>query len=91
MPPSLRSAMSANASGSKSTPSDTHTAPRRATISSDDMRWKSNRWQREWMVAGTFCGSVVHRMNTTWAGGSSSVFSSALNAAVDSMWTSSMM
>ena len=43
------------------------------------------------MVSGTFCGSVVARMNTTWLGGSSSVFSSALNAAVDSMWTSSMM
>ena len=43
------------------------------------------------MVAGSFCGSVVARMNTTCAGGSSSVLSNALNAAVESMCTSSMM
>ncbi len=24
-----------------------------------------NSWQREWMVAGTLCGSVVQRMKTT--------------------------
>jgi hypothetical protein len=32
------------------------------------------------MVAGSFCTSVVARMNMTFSGGSSSVFSSALNA-----------
>ena len=52
---------------------------------------KSYRWQRLWIVAGTFCGSVVHRMNLTWSGGSSIVLSSALNAAEESMCTSSMM
>ena len=52
---------------------------------------KSNRWQRDWIVAGTLCGSVVQRMNFTCSGGSSMVLSSALNAAVESMWTSSMM
>jgi len=35
--------------------------------------------------------SVVAKMNLTWAGGSSSVFSSALKAFFDSMCTSSMM
>ncbi len=45
------------------------------------MRWKSKRWQREWIVSGTLCGCVVARMNTTCDGGSSSVLSSALNAA----------
>ena len=90
-PPSARCAIKSSASPSNSTPSDTHTAPKRATMASADMRRKSNRWQREWMVSGTFCGSVVARMNTTWLGGSSSVFSSALNAATESMWTSSMM
>jgi hypothetical protein len=43
------------------------------------------------MVGRTFFGSVVARTNTTWAGGSSSVFSRALDAAVESMWTSSTM
>ena len=46
---------------------------------------------RERMVAGTFWISVVARMKMTCAGGSSSVFSRALKAAVDSMCTSSMM
>ena len=35
---------------------------------------KSNRWQRERMVSGTFFGSVVQKMNLTFGGGSSSVF-----------------
>ena len=60
-------------------------------MSSGPMRVKSYRWQRERMVAGTFWISVVARMKMTWAGGSSSVFSNALKAAVDSMCTSSMM
>ena len=47
--------------------------------------------QRERMVSGSFCGSVVAKMNFTCGGGSSSVLSSALNAATDSMCTSSMM
>lgn len=44
------------------------------------MRRKSNRWQRDRMVAGTLWISVVARMKSTWDGGSSSVFSRALNA-----------
>ena len=55
------------------------------------MRRKSNRWQRDRMVAGTLWISVVARMKSTWDGGSSSVFSRALNAPVDSICTSSMM
>ncbi len=43
------------------------------------------------MVGSTFCGSVVASTKITWAGGSSSVFSSAFDAAVESMWTSSTM
>ena len=60
-------------------------------MDSAEMRRKSKRWQRLRIVAGSFCGSVVARMKTTYAGGSSSVFSKALNAEVDSMCTSSMM
>ena len=55
-----------------------------------EMSRKSNRWQRERMVAGTFTGSVVEKMNLTCWGGSSRVFSSALKASLVSMWTSSM-
>ena len=46
--------------------------------------------QRDSTVTGTFCGSVVASTKTTCGGGSSSVFSMALKAWVDSMWTSSM-
>ena len=90
-PPSARRAINSSASPSNRTPSAVHTAPSLDTMDSGAMRRKSKRWQREWMVSGTFCGSVVHKMNTTCDGGSSSVFSNALNAAVESMWTSSTM
>jgi hypothetical protein len=55
------------------------------------MRRKLWRWQRERMVSGSLCASVVAKMNFTCPGGSSSVLRSALNAAPESMWTSSMM
>ena len=54
-------------------------------------RCTSKCWVRLRMVGSTFCGSVVASTNTTWSGGSSSVFSSAFDAAVESMWTSSRM
>ena len=54
-------------------------------------RRRSKRWQRERTVTGTLRISVVAKTNFTCGGGSSSVFSSALNALRDSMWTSSMM
>ena len=65
---------------------------RRATITSTEMRWKSKRWQRERIVAGRRCGSVVASMNN----GVRRRFlqrslSSALNAPVESMCTSSTM
>ena len=60
-------------------------------MSASGMRPNSKRWQRERMVAGIFCSSVVARMKTMYAGGSSSVFNSALKAAFDSICTSSMM
>ena len=47
--------------------------------------------QRESTVTGTFCGSVVARMNSTCPGGSSRVLSIALNAWFESWWTSSIM
>ena len=52
---------------------------------------KLNCKQRDSTVTGTFCGSVVARINFTWAGGSSSVLSMALNALFESMCTSSMI
>ena len=61
----------------------------RATIASMDTRRKSKRWQRDVIVAGISCSSVVARMKMACGGGSSSVFSSALKAPVVSMCTSS--
>ena len=55
------------------------------------MRWKSKIWQRDKIVGRILCFSVVAKMNTACAGGSSSVFRSALNALAESMWTSSRM
>jgi hypothetical protein len=43
------------------------------------------------MVAGTLWSSVVARMNIRCSGGSSRIFSRALKAGVESIWTSSMM
>jgi hypothetical protein len=55
------------------------------------MGLKSKRWHRESTVVGILRGSVVASTNTTWAGGSSSVFRKALKAGPESMWTSSTM
>lgn len=52
---------------------------------------KSNSSDLDRIVSGTFSISVVARMNFTCAGGSSRVFRSALNAPVESIWTSSMI
>ena len=90
MPPSQASEMKSRASSSWGNPSLVHTAWRWARMSFWEMRRKSKRWQRETMVAGTFWGSVVARMNTTWGGGSSRVLSRALKAELESLCTSSM-
>ena len=66
-------------------------ASRFFTSTCGSTRRRSKRWQRERIVTGTLRISVVAKMNLAWGGGSSSVFSSALNAAVESMCTSSMM
>ena len=58
-------------------------------ISSTVIGRKRNVWHRLTMVAGTLCFSVVAKIKTTWAGGSSMVFKSALKELVESMWTSS--
>ena len=52
-----------------------------------------NSWtcERDRMVSGIFCSSVVAIMKTTCGGGSSIDFSSALNEWPESWWTSSMM
>ena len=49
------------------------------------MGLRSNLWQREMMVGKILCGSVVAKINLTWAGGSSRIFNRALNAALLSM------
>ena len=68
-------------------------AIRRSTmrISSTDGRANANAWQRPLIVSSSLCGSVVQSTNTTWSGGSSSVFSSAFDASVVSECASSRM
>ena len=51
----------------------------------------SNSCERDRMVSGILCSSVVAIMKTTWGGGSSTDLSKALNELFDSMCTSSMM
>ena len=77
--------------GSASISSASQTSISRSITSSLESRLKSNRWQRLMTVAGSFWASVVARIITMRGGGSSSVFSSALNASRVSMCTSSMM
>ena len=60
-------------------------------ISGRPGRWNVKRWQRLRMVGSIDCISVVQSTNTTWSGGSSSVFSTAFEASLVSMWASSMM
>jgi len=65
--------------------------PSVSTSVSPDTARKSKRWQRERIVAGSFCGTVVARMNLTCGGGSSSVFRNASTACFERPCASSMM
>ena len=58
-------------------------------ISSIERSVSSKCCVRDRIVGSTFSGFVVASTNTTWPGGSSSVFSNAFDAAVLSMCTSS--
>ena len=89
--PSAARAISASASGSTLIFSVLAMPCRCLTSTSASTRRRSKRWQRDSTVTGTLRISVVAKMNLACGGGSSSVFSSALNAAGDSMCTSSRM
>ena len=89
--PAARRAISRTAAGSKSCPSRVSTPTRWASSSFSGSRLKVKCWQRLMMVTGNLCGSVVASTKVTRGGGSSSVFSRALNASRVSMWASSMM
>ena len=84
-------ATSVSASGCTWMPSPSARVFKVETISLTGMRRNSWRWQRESTVAGILCTSVVARIKMACEGGSSSVFSNALKAAVESMCTSSTM
>ncbi len=58
---------------------------------SEPRRRNSKCWVRLRIVGSTFWASVVASTKTTWPGGSSRVFNNALEAAVESMCTSSTM
>ena len=83
--PSAARVISASASSAISAFSAVAMDFRWAIITSGSIRRRSKRWQRLRTVTGTLRISVVAKMNFTWAGGSSSVFSSALKALVESM------
>ncbi len=89
-PPPWRT-MASMASGSTSSPASPISQRTCSSSTSLGNRWNSRCWVRERIVSLTFCGSVVASTNTTCGGGSSSVFSKAASAALESMWTSSRM
>jgi hypothetical protein len=91
MPPSASRAMSASASSSASAASAAQMRASLPTIVASARGRKSWRWVRLMIVGSTLCVSVVARMKTTWSGGSSMSFRSALKACVLSICTSSMM
>ena len=63
----------------------------RAIRSSKSTERKLKCWQREAMVAGILCASVVQSTKTTHGGGSSMVLRSALKASLVIWWASSTM
>ncbi len=77
------------AAGAKSIFSAPQMSNKWVLISSALSGRKRNVWHRLTMVAGTLCFSVVAKINTTWAGGSSMVFNNALKELAESMCTSS--
>ncbi len=79
------------APASASMPSACSTVPRWRWTVSGAIGRRLNCRQRLSTVTGTFCGSVVASTNFRYSGGSSSVFSIALKAVVESMCTSSIM
>ena len=86
-------ARATSASAASGTSSFSASAMRRscATIALAGIDLNSNTCERDRMVSGILCSSVVAIMNTTCGGGSSIDFNSALNDGVDSWCTSSMM
>ena len=88
--PCAARAISASAGASKLTSSAARIGVSTSTISAGESCFRLNCRQRDRTVTGIFCGSVVASTNLTCAGGSSSVFSIELNAAFDSMCTSSI-
>ena len=78
-------AITVSASGSTSTCSASATLAKCAASLSEGIRRRSKRWQRDSTVTGTLSTSVVANRNFTCSGGSSSVFSKALKAFLESM------
>ena len=89
--PSAPRTITGSAAGSNGIFSSRRMRSRVSVSASGAIGRKSKRCTRESTVAGMSRGSVVASTKTTWPGGSSSVFSSALKAASVSWWTSSMM
>ena len=88
-PPSRRAR--ATPSPSTSSPASATTSSTSVVRSSAGSRVNSRCWVRLRMVGSTSCGSVVANTKTTCSGGSSNVLSSAAEASLVSMCTSSRM
>ena len=89
--PSDFCAMMFSPAGSAEYPSQSATYWSCSAMSATVILWKSYFWHRERIVGKILFFSVVARMKMTYSGGSSRVLRNALNAAGESMWTSSMM
>ena len=89
--PSAAREMAARAAGSTSMPSASAIFLSCSAMARVAIVRNSYTCDREVMVSGILCSSVVAITKTTWGGGSSMDFRRALNDEVESMCTSSMM
>ncbi|MBP1636623.1 MAG: hypothetical protein H6Q10_3197 [Acidobacteria bacterium] len=91
MLPSAARAMRASASSPADSPSAAAILRSWAAMAASGIVRNSCTCDRERIVSGIFCSSVVAITNSAWGGGSSIDFSSALNEWAESWCTSSMM
>ncbi len=82
--------MRARAAGSTVMPSASAMTRNCSMMARVPMVRNSNSWERDRIVSGILCSSVVAIMKTTCGGGSSIDFSRALNEEFESWCTSSM-
>ena len=90
IPPSAPFAIAVAATGSKLIPSSLAMWLSCSAMTFVGILLRSNLWHLEIIVGNILVASVVAKINFTCSGGSSSVLRRALNAAFESMCTSSI-